>query len=118
MTKLFIGGIPFSLTNEKLKELFEKYGTVSSAQIIMDKYTNQSKGFAFVEMSDDNEAQEAIKQLDGFAIEGRKIGVSVAKPREDNRGGYNQNRNNNSYSGRDNSKRSGGNSFLRGSHRR
>ena len=103
MTKLFIGGIPFSLTNEKLKELFEKYGTVSSAQIIMDKYTNQSKGFAFVEMPNDTEAQTAIKELDGFGLEGRKIGVSVARPREDrpagggfgrdnNRGGFDRNR--------------------------
>jgi cold-inducible RNA-binding protein len=85
MTKLFVGGIAYSITTQQLEELFAKYGTVSSAQIVTDKYTNQSKGFAFIEMSNDTEAQNAVKELDGYALEGRKIGVSVARPREDNR---------------------------------
>lgn len=115
MTKLFVGGIPYSYSNQQLQDLFAKFGTVSSAQIVMDKYTNQSKGFAFVEMSDDTEAQNAIKELNGFAIDGRKIGVSVARPREDNRSnGFSQNRDN---FRRDGFKR-GGNSFNRGGHRR
>ncbi len=118
MTKLFVGGIPYSLTNQKLEEMFAKFGTVSSAQIIMDKFTNQSKGFAFVEMQNDDEAQAAIKELDGYGLEGRKIGVSVARPREDhqgNRQGFSSNNRNNFR--RDNF-RKGGSSFLRGSHRR
>ncbi|MBI2021940.1 RNA-binding protein [Candidatus Daviesbacteria bacterium] len=118
MTKLFIGGIPYSATNEQLEEMFSKFGTVSSAQIVIDRYTNQSKGFAFVEMPNDEEAQAAIKELDGFGMEGRKIGVSVARPREDNRGfdrskqGFHGNSSRSDYS------RRGGNSFLKGSHRR
>lgn len=92
MTKLFVGGIPYSITNQQLEELFQQFGTVASVNIVTDKYSGQSKGFAFVEMSDDNQAQEAIKQLDGYALEGRKIGVSVAKPKEDrsDRGGFNR----------------------------
>jgi RNA recognition motif-containing protein len=92
MTKLFVGGIPYSCSNQQLEELFGKFGTVSSAQIITDKYSGQSKGFAFVEMSSDEDAQKAVKELDGYGLDGRRIGVSVAKPLEDNR---------NSFSGRD-----------------
>lgn len=92
MTKIFIGGIPYSITNQALEEMFAKFGAVSSAQIVMDKYSGQSKGFAFVEMSNDADAQKAIQALDGSDIEGRKIGVSVARPREDNRSRINYNR--------------------------
>lgn len=103
MTKLFVGGIPYSITNQQLEELFKQFGSVTSVNIINDKFTGQSKGFAFVEMSDDKEAEEAINQLNGYDLEGRKIGVSVAKPKEDrpDRGGFN----------RDN--RSSGNGFNR-----
>lgn len=111
MTKIFVGGIPYSVTNQQLEELFTKFGAVSSAKIIVDIYSGQSKGFAFVEMANDEEAKAAIKELDGYALEGRKIGVSQARPKEE----Y-QNRNRDNFS-RDNFKR-GGNSFLRGSHRR
>lgn len=110
MTKLFVGGLPYSIDSQKLNELFAAYGSVISANIITDKITNQSKGFGFVEMSDDAAAQKAIKALDGSDLEGRRLGVSVARPREDqhqNRKDFRQ----------DNSRR-GGNSFLRGSHRR
>ena len=90
MTKLFVGGIPYSITNQQLEELFAQFGSVTSVNIVTDKFSGQSKGFAFVEMSDDAQAQEAIKQLEGYSLEGRKIGVSVAKPREDrpDRGGF------------------------------
>lgn len=84
MTKLFVGGIPYSITNKQIEELFAQFGKVRSVSIVTDKYSGQSKGFAFVEMEDDSQAQEAIKQLDGYGLEGRKIGVSVARPREDN----------------------------------
>lgn len=99
MTKLFVGGLPYSITDQQLKSIFESIGAVSSALVITDKFTGQSKGFGFVEMDDDAAAQTAIKQLDGSDLEGRKIAVSVARPREDrprdggfNRGGFDRNR--------------------------
>jgi len=102
MTKLFVGGLPYSVDSQKLNEMFAVYGQVVSANVIMDKYTNQSKGFGFVEMSDDADAQKAIQALDGTDYEGRRLGVSVAKPREDkprgggfnsgSRGGFDRNR--------------------------
>lgn len=94
MTKLFVGGLPYSVDNNKLKEIFAAFGEVISATVIFDKYTSQSKGFGFVEMGDDD-AQKAIKDLDGSELEGRRLGVSVAKPREDKPrdGGFNRDRN-------------------------
>ncbi len=94
MTKLFVGGLAYSKTNQDLQAMFEAFGAVASAVIIMDKYTSQSKGFGFVEMNNDDEAEAAIKALDGTEVDGRRIGVSVAKPREDRpqNGGYNNNR--------------------------
>lgn len=82
MTKLFVGGLPYSIDSQKLAELFAQFGQVLSANVIMDKYTNQSKGFGFVEM-DESAAQAAIKALNGSSLDGRTLGVSVAKPRED-----------------------------------
>lgn len=84
MTKLFVGGLPYSIDNQKLNELFAQFGQVISAMVITDKFTSQSKGFGFVEMSDED-AKKAISALDGTELDGRKIGVSVARPREDNR---------------------------------
>ncbi len=78
-----MGGLPYSIDNQKLEEMFAAFGQVASATIITDKFTNQSKGFGFVEMADDNAAQEAIKALDGSDLDGRRLGVSVARPRED-----------------------------------
>lgn len=94
MTKLFIGGLPYGVDNNKLNEMLAAFGQVISAVVIMDKFTNQSKGFGFVEMANDADAQKAIKALDGSDYEGRRLGVSVAKPREDRPrdGGYNRNR--------------------------
>ncbi len=83
MTKLFVGGLPYSIDNQKLNEIFAAFGQVVSASVIIDKFTSQSKGFGFVEMADDSSAQEAIRKLDGSDLEGRRLGVSVAKPRED-----------------------------------
>lgn len=94
MTKLFVGGLPYSVTSDELKDMFTKFGNVASATVITDKYSGQSKGFGFVEMENDSEAQEAIKALDGSDLNGRKVGVSVARPREErperSSGGYNQ----------------------------
>ena len=80
---IYVSNLPFAVTDEDLKSYFADYGEVSSAKIIMDKYTNRSKGFGFVEMSDDAAAQKAIGELDGATVEGRAIRVAVAKPREE-----------------------------------
>lgn len=80
-TKLFVGKLSYDTNTESLQKLFEQYGTVISAQVIIDRDTNRSKGFAFVEMEKEDDAQAAIKALDGRDFEGRTIVVNVAKPR-------------------------------------
>jgi RNA recognition motif-containing protein len=87
MTKLFVGGLTYAKTSGDLQAMFEAFGTVQSAQVITDKFTGQSKGFGFVEMANDDEAQKAIKELDGSDQDGRRLGVSVARPREERSGG-------------------------------
>lgn len=79
-SKLYVGGIPYSSTNEDLKEHFSAAGTVTSAQIIIDKMTNRSKGFGFVEMSSDAEAQKAIEMFHDQEFQGRRLTVNVARP--------------------------------------
>lgn len=81
--KLFVGGLPYSVTNAKLEEMFTAVGTVASATVITDRDTGQSKGFGFVEMEKDADAEEAIKKLNGTEVEGRKLTVNVARPREE-----------------------------------
>lgn len=83
VTKLFIGKLSFDTKESTLAELFGKYGEVTSVAIIMDRATNRSKGFAFIEMSDLKAAQTAIKELDGMEVDGRNIAVSAAKERVD-----------------------------------
>ncbi|MDN5214329.1 RNA-binding protein [Fulvivirgaceae bacterium BMA12] len=78
---IFVANLDFNFKSEGLKELFEEYGEVSSAKIIMDFGTGKSKGFGFVEMPDDNEAQLAINSLNEHEINGRPIVVKEAKPR-------------------------------------
>lgn len=90
-TKIFIGKISYDTTEETLKELFAQYGEVVSVAVIMDRATNRSKGFAFVEMADAKAAQSAIKELNNKEVDGRNIAVSEAKEREDkprNQGSY------------------------------
>ncbi len=82
-TKLFIGKLAYSTSEKSLTELFEQFGTVESVAIIMDRETNKSKGFGFVEMADDDAAKKAIEALDGKDFEGQNLVVNVAKPRED-----------------------------------
>ena len=84
---IYISNLSFNVTDEDLQDYFTEYGEVSSAKVIMDKLTGRSRGFAFVEMSDDEAAKKAIEELDGATVDGRVIGVSVAKPREDRAGG-------------------------------
>jgi len=90
--KLYVGNLPFSSTEDSLKETFSECGTVESVKIIMDRDTGRSKGFGFVEMSSDEEAQSAISKFDGQEYNGRDIRVNEAKPQEprQNRGGYNR----------------------------
>jgi len=79
---IYVSNLSFIVQDEDLKGFFEEYGEVSSAKVITDKFTGRSRGFGFVEMSDDAAAQKAIQELDGATVEGRAIKVSEAKPRE------------------------------------
>ena len=81
--KLFVGSLAFSATDDDLAQFFASCGTVVSAKVVIDRDTNRSKGFGFVEMSTDEEAKAAISQLDGKELNGRAINVSEARPRED-----------------------------------
>lgn len=81
-SKIYVGNLPYSATNESLSEHFGAFGTVASARIIMDRDTNRSKGFGFVEMDSESDAQEAISSLDGAELDGRALKVSAAKPQE------------------------------------
>ena len=87
--KLYVGGLPYSVTGERLQEIFSAHGTVESANVISDKFTGQSRGFGFVEMSSNSEAQQAIQSLNGTQVDGRTLTVNEAKPmaRRDNFGG-------------------------------
>ncbi len=80
--KLYVGGIPYSTSEDDLRKHFSPAGTVESASIIMDRMTGRSKGFGFVEMSSESEAQSAIEMFDGKEFDGRNLTVNVARPRE------------------------------------
>jgi RNA recognition motif-containing protein len=82
---LYVGNLSFSTTTEDLRELLSQYGTVTSAQVVMDRETGRSRGFGFVEMSDG--AERAIEALNGQEVQGRTLTVNEARPREDRRGG-------------------------------
>ncbi len=92
--KLYVGGLPYSISDGQLEALFSAHGTVESARVITDRMTGRSKGFGFVEMSSQAEAEEAIEKLNQTDLEGRSIMVNEAKPREPRgsggggRGGY------------------------------
>jgi RNA recognition motif-containing protein len=83
--KLFVGNLPYTTTNESLGEFFAQYGEVLSAAVIMDRATGRSKGFGFVEMANDGEADTAIAQGDGAEMDGRKLTVSEARPKAEAR---------------------------------
>lgn len=107
---IYVSNLSFNVQDEDLRGFFAEYGEVTSAKVIMDKFTNQSRGFGFVEMADKDAALKAISELDGATVEGRNIKVMEAKPKEDrparsngggggfrggnggNSGGYNKNR--------------------------
>jgi len=81
--KLYIGGLSYNTTEDGLREYFSQAGTVESAAIVMDKFSGRSRGFGFVEMSSDAEAQKAIESLNGTELDGRNISVAEARPMED-----------------------------------
>ena len=84
--KLYVGNLSYEVTNTSLEEMFTPHGNVRSAQVIMDRDTGRSKGFGFVEMTSDQEAQIAITALNGQQVGGRSLTVNEAKPREDRSG--------------------------------
>lgn len=88
--KLYVGGLAYSVTEDELNAAFAAVGTVTSATVIKDRDSGQSKGFGFVEMADDALAQAAIKELNGKDLGGRTITVSEARPQEDRRSGGNR----------------------------
>lgn len=91
MTKLFVGNLPFATTEDELHSLFSQSGQIASAKLMIDRETGRSRGFAFVEMPNDAEAQAAIQKLNGYDLGGRQIVVNVARPmekREGGRGGF------------------------------
>lgn len=96
--RLFVGSLTYGTTGAQIEELFSQVGKVTSLNLITDKFSGQSKGFAFVEMSSDAEADEIIKKFNNFELDGRKIVVNEARPMED-RSRQNNFRNNNFRSG-------------------
>jgi RNA recognition motif-containing protein len=88
--KLYVGNLSYGVSSNDLQKMFEEYGTVESAQVIMDRDTGRSKGFGFVEMGSDQEAQAAIAALSGKEMDGRTLTVNEARPKEGGggRGGY------------------------------
>jgi RNA recognition motif-containing protein len=92
-SKLYVGNLAYSVSNGDLEQLFSQAGQVQSATVIMDKFSGQSKGFGFVEMSNSDEASKAIAQFNDSELKGRNIKVNEAKPRESSFGGGGGNRN-------------------------
>ena len=85
---LYIGNLPYGIDEDSLRQMFTPYGTVESAKVIKDRQTGRSKGFGFVEMASQPEADAAIKALNETALDGRNIKVNLAKPKEPRQGGY------------------------------
>ena len=86
--KLYVGNLAYSVRDESLQQAFSQFGSVTSAKVMMDRETGRSKGFGFVEMGSDAEAQAAINGMNGQSLEGRAVVVNEARPREERPGGY------------------------------
>ncbi len=86
-TRLYVGNLSYNITNQSLESLFAEFGRVQSAQVVMDRDTGRSKGFGFVEMSDNGQAQAAIAGLNQKEVDGRSLTVNEARPREERSGG-------------------------------
>jgi cold-inducible RNA-binding protein len=98
-TKLYVGNLPYSATNQTLQQMFTQHGEVVSAEVIIDRDSGRSKGFGFVEMSDSKSAEAAISALNGHDVDGRQLTVNEAKPREDRGGGRSGGRSGGGYGG-------------------
>lgn len=81
--RLFVGNLPYKTTSQDLSDLFAQAGTVVSADVVMDRMSGRSRGFGFVEVETDEQAQAAIAQFNGYEVDGRKLVVNVARPREE-----------------------------------
>ncbi len=88
MKKIYVGNLSFSVTEASLRSAFEKHGSVESVKIVTDRDTGQPRGFGFVEMTDDAEAQKAISAVNGRDLEGRTLTVNEARPKAEGSGGY------------------------------
>lgn len=86
--KLYVGNLAYGVRDEELNAAFSEFGAVQSAKVMMDRETGRSKGFGFIEMGTDEEAQAAIEALNGMSVNGRAITVNVARPKEDRPGGF------------------------------
>jgi len=87
-SKIYVGGLPYATTDAQLQDLFATHGTVESARVITDKFTGRSRGFGFVEMASNEEAQRAIQALNGTDLDGRNLTVNEARPQEKRSGGF------------------------------
>ena len=95
---IYVGNLPYSVRNDELREAFEEFGTVDSAEVIFDRRTKRSRGYGFVEMADDDEARDAIQALNGADFQGRELRVDESKPKSEKQKGENTRRNNRSNS--------------------
>ena len=95
MYKLFVGGLPFTTTDDELQQVFAEFGTVASAKVITDRDTGRSKGFGFVEFENDDEGKKAEAAMNGKEIGGRSVTVNEARPKQprEDRGGFGGNKN-------------------------
>ena len=89
---VYVGNLPWSISEDELRKMFEEFGQVTSAAIVMDRVTNKSRGFGFVEMADDKEAQAAINGLNGKSIDERTLTVNEARPRTERRDNFRRDR--------------------------
>ena len=106
--RIYVGGISYQTNADGLRRLFEQSGSVSDATIVEDKYSGQSKGFGFVEMPNDSEANDAINKYNGYSLDGRTLTVNEARPREDRGGGGGGRSGGGGYGGGGGGGRSGG----------
>jgi RNA recognition motif-containing protein len=113
---IYVGNLPYSTTGDELVEMFQPYGTVTSGQVIIDKFSGRSRGFGFVEMANDNEADHAINELNGKPFAGRPLTVNEAKPREPRAGGGGHRGGGGSYGGGYGGGGGGGGGGGRGGH--
>lgn len=112
---IYVGNLSWGLKDQDLANLFAPYGEVSSAKIVTDKFTQRSKGFGFVEMANDEEAQAAIAQLNGTEVEGRNIVVNESRPKQEGGGGGFKKRN---FGGGGGYKKGGGGNYNKGGYNR